>query len=192
MTITATTVLDTEFGKYTVNYHEIKGKTCVSFSYGNLKKNPIVRIHSACLFGEAFHSLQCDCAHQVSKTMGLIQENDSGVIVYSYQEGRGIGLKNKIKAMEIERTRKVDTIEAFKEIGLKKPDYRDYKIEVEALKELSLSEKIKTFSGNPKKIEALKNAGFDVERVIPEKPLDLSDKAKSEREVKVKKLGYKY
>lgn len=193
MTITASTILKTEFGDFKICYHEFGKKVCVSFSQGDLSKNePIVRLRSACLFGEAFHSLHCDCMHQITKTMGLIQENGIGVIIYSYQEGRGIGLKNKIKAMEIERTENLDTVEAFKKLGFKKADCRDYKIEIEALKELNLNKKIKTFSGNPKKIEALEKEGYIVEKIIPEKPLDLSDMAKKERTIKIKKLGYKY
>lgn len=193
MALTASTILKTEFGDFKVSYHEFGKQYCVSFSKGDLLKNePIVRIHSACLFGEAFHSLHCDCSHQITKTMGLIKNNKNGVIVYSYQEGRGIGLKNKIKAMEIERIENVDTVEAFKKLGFEKSDYREYKIEIQALKELGLSKKIKTFSGSPKKIEALEKAGYKVEQIIPEEPLNLSEIAKKERMVKVKKLGYKY
>jgi len=193
MTITALTIIKTEFGNFKVSYHKFGKKICVSFSYGDLTKNePIVRFHSACLFGEAFHSLHCDCQHQISKVMSLIQTNGNGVIVYSYQEGRGIGLENKIKAMELERKEKLDTVEAFKRLGFDKADCRDYDTEIKALKELNLAKKIKTFSGNPKKIEALKKDGYIVDVIIPEEPLDLSDIARKEREIKVKKLGYKY
>ena len=193
MTITATTIIKTEFGDFKIFYHEFGKKTCVSFSYGDLTKNePIVRFHSACLFGEAFHSLHCDCQHQITNTMRLIQTNGNGVIVYSYQEGRGIGLKNKIKSMELERTEKIDTVEAFSKLGFDKSDYRDYKIEVKVLKELNLAKKIKTFSGNPKKIKHLEKAGYSVEVIILETPLDLSSIAKKERETKIEKLGYRY
>lgn len=191
--ITASTIIKTEFGNFKVSYHKFGKKICVSFSFGDLSKNePIVRFHSACLFGEAFHSLHCDCQHQITKVMSLIQTNGNGVIVYSYQEGRGIGLENKIKAMELERTEKIDTVEAFKKLGFNKADCRDYDIEIKALKELNLAKKIKTFSGNPHKIKVLEKVGYIVEKIIPEEPLDLSDLAKKEREVKVKKLGYEY
>jgi len=176
MAITASTIIKTEFGDFKVDLQH---------------NEPIVRLHSACLFGEAFRSLHCDCSHQITETMRLIQENGNGVIIYSYQEGRGIGLKNKIKAMEVERTNKVDTVEAFKKLGFK-TDYRDYKIEIKALKELNLNKKIKTFSGNPKKIEALEKEGYIIERIIPEKPLNLNEIANKERMTKTKKLGYKY
>ena len=189
--ITASTIIKTEFGNFKVSYHKFGKKICVSFSCGDLtKEEPIVRFHSACLFGEAFHSLHCDCQHQITKVMNLIQTNGNGVIVYTYQEGRGIGLENKIKAMELEKVENLDTVEAFKKLGFK-TDYREYNTEIKALKELNLTKKVKTFSGNPKKIEALKKEGYIVE-VISEKPLDLSDIAKKEREIKVKKLGYKY
>ena len=102
--ITASTIIKTGFGNFKVSYHKFGKKICVSFSYGDLAKNePIVRFHSACLFGEAFHSLHCDCQHQITKVMSLIQTNGNGVIIYAYQEGRGIGLENKIKSMELER-----------------------------------------------------------------------------------------
>lgn len=193
MAIISSTIIKTEFGEFKVCYHEFGKEFCVSFSKGNiLNDQPIVRIHSACLFGEAFHSLHCDCSDQITKTMKLIQENGCGVIIYSYQEGRGIGLKNKIKAMEIERTESVDTVEAFKKLGFDKGDYRNYDVEIKALKELNLNKKIKTFSGSPKKIDALEKAGYTVEQIIPEEPLNLSDIAKKERMVKVKKLGYRY
>ncbi len=190
--ITASTVLKTEFGNYKVCFHEIEGKHLVSFSYGNISKDvPIVRFHSACLFGEAFHSLHCDCAQQITKIMSLIQKNKVGVIIYSFHEGRGIGLKNKIKAMELERLENLDTIEAFKKLGFE-ADYRDYNAEVEVLRDLRLNRTIKTFSGSPKKIDALKQAGYIIREIISGKHQDLSDRAKRERKVKIKKLGYKY
>lgn len=185
--ITASTIIKTEFGNFKVSYHKFRNKICVSFSYGDLRKNePIVRFHSVCLFGEAFHSSHCDCRHQIIKVMSLIQTNGSGVIIYSYEEGRSIGLENKIKAMELERTEKLDTVEAFKKLGFDKADCRDYDTEIKALKELNLAKKIKTFSSNPYKIKGLEMAGYIVEKIIPEEPLDLSDIAKKEREIKVK------
>jgi len=97
MPITASTIIKTRFGDFQVSFHETESGDCVSFSQGKLTKGkPIVRLHSACLFGEVFHSLHCDCLRQVTQTMALIQKNKCGVIVYSYQEGRGIGLKRKV------------------------------------------------------------------------------------------------
>jgi len=191
--IKAQTVLKTKYGNFKVSYHQFKNKSCISFSHGNLSKRiPIVRIHSSCLFGEGFHSLHCDCDYQLTETMKLIEKNKSGIIIYSYKEGRGIGLKRKIQAMEIEKIRKCDTVEAFKILGLKKYDYRDYKIEINALRELKIKKKIKTFTGNPNKLKALIKAGFKITEKLSGEPLNVSRIAEKERLTKQEKMGYIY
>ena len=193
MTIASSTIIKTEFGDFKVIYHETKYGSCVSLSQGDLSKNePIVRLHSACLFGEVFHSLHCDCYHQLEETMALIHKNKQGVIVYSYQEGRGIGLKKKIEAMEIQKLEKCDAVEAFKKLGLKKADLRDYNAEIEALKELNVAKNIKTFSGNPLKIKALKNAGYKIAETLNVDNKNISQLAKEEIDTKIKKMGYSY
>lgn len=193
MTLTDTTIIKTEFGDFKVGYHEFKSKICVSFSYGDITKGtPIVRFHSACLFGEAFHSLNCDCKQQLSESMRLINQNGTGVIIYSYQEGRGIGLKKKIQTMEIERIEKCDTIEAFRKLGLEKSDYRTYKEEINSLKELNLSKTIKVISGNPIRVKNLEEEGYDVKERLLGQPANISELAQKERLAKEKKMGYKY
>lgn len=167
MTITATTLLNTEFGNFKVSYHEHGNEFCVSFTYGDITKNdPIVRFQSSCLFGEAFHSTMCDCRQQLNEALELIKAHGNGVLVYSYKEGRGIGLKSKILSMEIERTHNVDAYEAFKILGLDKTDYRDYEAEVKALKEIGLAKKVRVFSQDSKKIEVLELAGYAIEKII--------------------------
>ena len=193
MPITASTIIKTKFGDFKVCFHETKCDACVSFSQSDLTKGePTVRIHSACLFGEVFHSLHCDCLHQITQTMALIQKNKCGVIVYSYQEGRGIGLKRKIEAMEIQRVENCDTVEAFKKLGVEKSDPRDFKAEVQALKDLGVAKEIQSFSGNPIKDAALKAAGFRVVKNLKIDDKDLSEMAKEEIKIKIKKMGYKY
>lgn len=193
MPITASTIIDTDFGEFKVNYHKINNDFCLSFVMGDITKGaPIVRLHSSCLFGEAFASRHCDCDEQLKFTQKIISEQGSGVIIYSYQEGRGIGLEKKIEAMEAERKFGINTVEAFKKIGLDKSDYRDYTCAVEALKELGTSAEIKTFTGSPKKIEALEKSGFRIKEFIEFFPEDLSKKAKNEMEVKKNKMGYNY
>jgi GTP cyclohydrolase II len=192
MVIVASTVLKTEFGDFKVCYHETKNGSCTSFSQGKLNENtPIVRMHSACLFGETFHSLHCDCAHQLKNTMSQIHKNKHGVIIYSYQEGRGIGLKKKIQAMEIQLTKKCDTVEAFNKLGLKKSDYRKYDAEIQSLKDLELNKTIKTYSGNQDKIQQLRNAGYKV-KILKEDSTHLSKLAKEERKTKEQKMNYCY
>ncbi|MBI5803842.1 hypothetical protein HY450_01210 [Candidatus Pacearchaeota archaeon] len=193
MTIVASTIIKTEFGNFKVCFHETEKGSCVSFSQGDLSKdNPIVRFHSACLFGEIFHSLHCDCHHQLTETMALIHKNKCGVIIYSYQEGRGIGLKKKIEAMEIQRMENCDTVEAFKKLGFGKSDFRDYETEIQALKDLKVAKKIQSFSGNPVKDKVLKKAGFTITEILNIDDKNLSQIAKEEIKTKIEKMGYKY
>lgn len=187
------TVIQTEFGPYTVRYHHLSGIDFASFVYGDITEGtPIVRIHSACLFGEAFHSLHCDCSHQLTETMKRIQEGGAGVIVYGYQEGRGVGLAKKIVAMEFERTTGCDTIEAYKKLGLSDSDVRDFIQEAEILKGLGLSKLVRSFSGNPRKHAALERAGFSIVEELEIPSHLLGPLATKEKKVKKEKMGYTY
>ncbi len=193
MAITSTTTIQTEFGPYKANHHNMGNDTIISFVYGDVRINtPIVRIHSACLFGEAFHSLHCDCSHQLTEAMKTIQTHGAGVIVYSYQEGRDIGLENKIKAMEVERETGCDTVDAFKKLGFDQADLRNFKNEVRVLQELNVSNKIYSFSGNPRKRNEIEAGGFTIldEYEIPEGVAGIL--AEKERRTKKEKLGYTY
>lgn len=189
MPITATTILPFKYGKFEISFHKSDLRNCVSFKLGDvLTKVPIVRVHSSCLFGEAFCSLDCDCRQQLEKTLEKIQEYGHGVVIYTYSEGRGIGLEDKINAIEIERTREIDTVEAFKVLGLK-PDLREYKAEMEALKDLGVNNNIKFVSQNPNKIKAIKDAGYIIDQLV-ELPIDVDSYNVSELQAKKNKLGY--
>lgn len=168
MTITQHTILPLKYGPFKISYHTTEYGDCVSVSYGNLQKRvPIVRLHSSCLFGESFHALDCDCAAQLTSTLKLIKKNKSGVIIYRYMEGRGIGLENKIKALELQRTHKINTVEAFLKLGFSS-DVRNYDAEVRALRELDVNENIIVASQNPDKQKALELGGFTlVEQIHP-------------------------
>jgi|SRR3989344_3021501 len=193
MAIATSTIIRTAFGNFKVCFHETEKGSCVSFSQGDLSKdNPIVRFHSACLFGEAFHAIDCDCYHQLAESMALIHKNNCGVIIYSYQEGRGIGLKKKIEALEIQRIESCDTVEAFKKLGFEKSDFRDYWAEVQALKDLKVAKKIQSFSGSPIKDKALRKAGFTITKILKIDDKDLSKFAKEEIKTKIEKMGYNY
>jgi GTP cyclohydrolase II len=127
---------------------------------------PTIRLHSACLFGESFHSLECECRAQLDAALDEITER-GGALIYSFQEGRGIGLCAKIVAMELERVRKISTTDAFKTLGFE-PDPRRYDDAVQALAELCSAREIRLITNNPHKLEAFTNAGFVVaERVEP-------------------------
>lgn len=189
MAITQSTILPLQAGEFKINYHKFSDGYCLSFIHGDiLVNNPIVRIHSSCLFGESFHSLDCDCQEQLDMTLELIKKNESGVVIYTYAEGRGIGLENKIKSLEIERVKKIDTVEAFKTLGYES-DLRNYANEIGALKELNINKNLKIVSGNPYKIDSLIKAGFNIIEKITLK-VTVNQYNKSELLAKKNKLGY--
>lgn len=123
----------------------------------------LVRIHSQCLTGDVFHSLKCDCGRQLDQAMKLIQDEGRGVIVYQQQEGRGIGITNKIRAYELQDAGQ-DTVEANLSLGFD-ADLRQYECCVDILKQLGLR-RVRLMSNNPDKIAAVEQAGIEVvERV---------------------------
>ena len=121
--------------------------------------NPLVRIHSECLTGDAFHSLKCDCGAQLKKSMELIQEEGAGAIVYLRQEGRGIGLESKIQAYALQ-DRGYDTLDANLALGLP-ADARDYEIAATMLKKKDVT-KIRLMTNNPLKVKGLRDNGIEV------------------------------
>lgn len=124
----------------------------------------LVRIHSQCLTGDVFHSIKCDCGRQLARAMEMIAEEGQGVIVYQHQEGRGIGIINKIRAYALQ-DQGADTIEANLRLGLE-VDTRDYTQCAEILQLLGL-QKIRVMSNNPEKISTLREAGLTVVERVP-------------------------
>ena len=187
------TNIKTEFGDLKITYHETKYGDSVSISKGDITQGiPLVRFHSACLFGEVFHSLHCDCHYQISQTLSLINQKGLGVLIYVYQEGRGIGLKNKIKALEYEKKYNLDTVEAFNKLGFTKHDQRDFNIETASIQQLNLSKTIQFISGNPLKILAIENAGFQITKLVNIRNYNLNPLAQKEISTKINKMGYLY
>jgi 3,4-dihydroxy 2-butanone 4-phosphate synthase/GTP cyclohydrolase II len=119
-----------------------------------------VRMHSKCLTGDVFHSMRCDCGWQLHTAMRMITEAGRGVIVYLDQEGRGIGLLNKLKAYELQ-DQGADTVEANEQLGFK-PDLRNYGIGAQILLDLGLRS-IRVITNNPKKLVGLEGYGLRVE-----------------------------
>lgn len=156
--------LPTKYGTFTLYGYEdkITGQHHEALVMGNIKKEESVlcRLHSECLTGDTWGSLKCDCGQQLDLAMKKIAENKSGVLVYLTQEGRGIGILNKIKAYSLQE-KGMDTIEANIALGFPE-DMRDYTCGIQILKDLGVK-KVKLMTNNPKKIEALKLDGSGIE-----------------------------
>jgi len=119
----------------------------------------LVRVHSECLTGDVFHSLRCDCGDQLVRSLEMIGEEGKGALIYMHQEGRGIGLANKLKAYALQEKGK-DTVEANEALGLK-PDLRDYGIGAQILSHLGIR-KLRLMTNNPKKIIGLEGYGLEI------------------------------
>jgi 3,4-dihydroxy 2-butanone 4-phosphate synthase/GTP cyclohydrolase II len=145
-----------------VDHHEH-----VALVYGDVENKDesiLVRMHSKCLTGDVFHSLRCDCGWQLHTAMEMIAREGRGVIVYLDQEGRGIGLLNKLKAYELQDTG-ADTVEANEQLGFK-PDLRNYGIGAQILLDLKLK-RIRPLTNNPRKLIGLEGYGLAVDERVP-------------------------
>jgi len=150
-------------------------------------ENVVVRVHSRCLTGDVFHSLRCDCGPQLEAAMSRIEQEGRGVILYLNQEGRGIGLANKIRAYELQE-QGLDTVEANERLGFK-ADQRDYGIGVQILKDLGVRT-MRLLSNNPRKLVGLEGYGLSVAEWLP---LEIPASETTLRYLKTKKdkLGHR-
>ena len=182
--------LPTTFGEFKIAGYRslLSDEEFVVIFKGEMRKDTptLVRIHSQCLTGDVFGSTKCDCGSQLHQTMRMIQEEGRGAIVYQQQEGRGIGILNKIRAYALQ-DEGADTVEANERLGLA-VDLRDYRQCAEILFDLGLCH-VRVISNNPLKLRALEEAGLQiVERVSIQ--VEPTEKAVGYLRTKKEKLGH--
>jgi 3,4-dihydroxy 2-butanone 4-phosphate synthase / GTP cyclohydrolase II len=187
----ATADLPTHHGQFRIAAYEslIDQETHVALVRGDVGdgEGVLVRVHSRCLTGDVFHSARCDCGAQLDAAMERIAQEGRGVLLYLNQEGRGIGLANKIRAYELQE-QGLDTVEANERLGFK-PDQRDYGIGVQILKDLGVRS-MRLLSNNPRKLVGLEGYGLSVAEWLPLE-IPASDHSRDYLRVKKQKLGHK-
>ncbi len=190
----ATAKLPTRFGEFQVIVYDVKYETQnpVALVMGRPDQQdnpPLVRMHSSCFTGDLLESLRCDCGDQLKTALEMIASEQHGVLVYLPQEGRGIGLVEKIRAYALQETG-LDTVDANLALGYR-ADMRDYGVGIQILKDLGLS-RIRLLTNNPKKSEAFNLRGFDLE-VVDQVPIVSKPNPHNERYLATKrdKLGHR-
>jgi 3,4-dihydroxy 2-butanone 4-phosphate synthase/GTP cyclohydrolase II len=187
----ASAALPTDHGDFRVIAYEslIDRETHVALVKGEIGdgENVMVRVHSRCLTGDVFHSSRCDCGPQLESAMDRIAAEGRGVLLYLNQEGRGIGLSNKIRAYELQE-QGFDTVEANERLGFK-PDQRDYGIGVQILRDLGVRS-MRLLSNNPRKLVGLEGYGLSVSEWIPLE-IPASEHTRRYLTTKKQKLGHK-
>ena len=185
-----TTFLPTLWGDFKLIAYRtlLKDRVHLALVKGEVKgkEDVLVRVHSQCLTGDTFGSLRCDCGEQFKRALQKVGSSGCGVVLYLNQEGRGIGLLNKLRAYELQ-DKGMDTVEANQKLGFD-PDLRDYGIGAQILADLGLR-KIRLLTNNPRKIIGLKGYGLEVTERIPLE-IKLNETNKSYLEAKQKKLGH--
>lgn len=168
MTRAATARLPTEFGDFNIHVYEIPstGETHVALVKGEIGdgEKVLTRVHSSCVTGDIFHSARCDCGPQLHLAMKRVSDEGRGVILYLYQEGRGIGLANKIRAYALQE-QGFDTVEANEALGFE-ADSRDYTVGVQILMDLGVKS-TRLLSNNPLKLSGVTGDGLSVTERLP-------------------------
>src|SRR5258707_1259243 len=182
--------LPTRYGRFTIYGFRGRGsqEEAVALVRGNLrgKSAPLVRVHSQCLTGDVLTSLRCDCRAQLELSLKKISKAPSGILLYLPQEGRGIGLMNKLRAYQLQDGG-MDTVEANESLGFA-ADARDYDFSADVLKQLG-AKKIRLLSNNPEKVRQLENAGIEVSERVPCEPR-ISKTSRAYLKTKKSKMGH--
>ena len=183
--------LPTTQGPFTVHAYEsiLDGQTHVALVRGDLRdgKNVLVRVHSKCLTGDVFHSTRCDCGPQLDAALTRIAAEERGVLLYLHQEGRGIGLANKIRAYALQ-DQGLDTVQANERLGFK-PDQRDYGIGAQILRDLGVRT-MRLLTNNPRKFVGLEGYGLSVVESVPLEVAPATEFTRRYLKTKKDKLGH--
>ena len=186
--------LPTKYGdfdiiSYSVDFEDLEPVVIRMGDLSNSDRAPLVRMHSSCFTGDVLTSLRCDCGDQLNMALEMISNNGCGAVVYLPQEGRGIGLAEKIKAYSLQ-DHGLDTVEANHALG-HKADMRDYGVGLQILKDLGLT-RLRLLTNNPKKIEAFNLRGYDVQ-VVDQVPIVCDPNEHNEKylETKRDKMGHR-
>ncbi len=183
--------LPTEHGDFQIFAYDsvVDDMTHVALVRGDISdgKDVLVRVHSKCLTGDVFHSARCDCGAQLETAIARIAEEGRGVLLYLNQEGRGIGLSNKIRAYELQ-DQGFDTVEANERLGFK-PDQRDYGIGAQILTDLGVKT-MRLLTNNPRKFVGLQGYGLSISEAVPLE-IPASDSTRKYLKAKKDKLGHK-
>ena len=182
--------LPSKWGKFTIHGFTGNGpqEEAVALVRGNLKGKiaPLVRVHSQCLTGDVLNSLRCDCRAQLELSLKKITQAPSGVLLYLPQEGRGIGLMNKLRAYQLQ-DQGMDTVEANEALGFAS-DAREYEFPAKILKQLGAT-KIRLLSNNPEKVRQLEESGIEVVERVPCQPR-ISKISRKYLQTKKSKMGH--
>jgi GTP cyclohydrolase II len=187
--------LPTRYGRFTIHGFRgarpedeavalVRGK--IRGPFKSRKSVPLVRVHSQCLTGDVLTSQRCDCRAQLELSLTKISHSPSGILLYLPQEGRGIGLMNKLRAYQLQ-DQGMDTVEANESLGFA-ADIRDYEFPAAILKKLG-ARKIRLLSNNPEKVRQLEEAGIDVAERVPCQPR-ISKISRAYLQTKKKKMGH--